>query len=150
MLQLSTKCWISAFNAQGLRLIIVVVQVRAVKIYVAPVEALRKKERQVKLSLPPNWWFSKLQSYSVNLPVRCLILEKREARWCCNFFGRIGTCYGCFNTPRLARIRQLEMWSSTSKQHGQRAKSVVHSKVTSELQNWSCETTWIVMRASVL
>jgi hypothetical protein len=27
---------------------------------------------------------------------------------------------------------------------------VVHSKVTSELQNWSCETTWIVMRASVL
>jgi len=33
------KCWNSAFNAQGLRLIIVVVQVRAV-------EALEKKERQ--------------------------------------------------------------------------------------------------------
>ncbi len=44
MLQLSTKC--SAFNAQGSRLIIVVVvvQVRAVKIYVAAaVKALGKK-----------------------------------------------------------------------------------------------------------
>jgi len=40
------KCWNSAFNAQGSRLIIVVVQVGAVKIYVAAVEALRKKERQ--------------------------------------------------------------------------------------------------------
>jgi hypothetical protein len=33
-------------NAQGSRLIIVVIQVEAVKIYVAAVEALRKKERQ--------------------------------------------------------------------------------------------------------
>jgi hypothetical protein len=33
-------------NAQGSRLLIVIVQVRAVKIYVAAVEALRKKERQ--------------------------------------------------------------------------------------------------------
>ncbi len=40
------KCWNAAFNAQGLRVIIVVVQVGAVKIYVATVEALRKKERQ--------------------------------------------------------------------------------------------------------
>jgi hypothetical protein len=46
MLQLSTKCWNSAFNAGGSRLIIVVVQSGAVKIYVAAVEALRKKERQ--------------------------------------------------------------------------------------------------------
>ncbi len=36
----------SAFHAQGSRVIIVVVQVGAVKIYVAAVEALRKKERQ--------------------------------------------------------------------------------------------------------
>jgi hypothetical protein len=36
----------SAFNAQGSRLIIVVVQLSAVKIYVAAVEALRKKERR--------------------------------------------------------------------------------------------------------
>ncbi len=46
MLQLTTKCWNSAFNAQGSRVIIVVVQVRGVKIYVAAVEALRKMERQ--------------------------------------------------------------------------------------------------------
>jgi len=35
----------SAFNAQGSRVIIVVVQLGAVKIYVAAVEALRKKEK---------------------------------------------------------------------------------------------------------
>jgi hypothetical protein len=45
LLNLSMKCWNSAFNAQGSRVIIVVVQVGAVKIYVAPMEALRKKER---------------------------------------------------------------------------------------------------------
>jgi hypothetical protein len=39
------KCWNSAFNAQGSRVIIVVVQVGAVKIYVAAVEALRKKKK---------------------------------------------------------------------------------------------------------
>jgi hypothetical protein len=33
------KCWISAFNAQGSRGFIVAVQVGAVKIYVAGVEA---------------------------------------------------------------------------------------------------------------
>jgi hypothetical protein len=35
-----------AFNAQGSWVIIVVVQVGAVKIYVTAVEALKKKERQ--------------------------------------------------------------------------------------------------------
>jgi hypothetical protein len=45
-LNLGMKCWNSAFNAQGSRLIIVVVQVRAVKIYVVAVQALRKKESQ--------------------------------------------------------------------------------------------------------
>ncbi len=39
------KCWNSAFNAHVLRVIIVVVQVGAVKITVAAVEALRDKER---------------------------------------------------------------------------------------------------------
>jgi hypothetical protein len=39
------KCWNSAFNAQCSIIIIVVVQVGAVKIYVAEVEALREKER---------------------------------------------------------------------------------------------------------
>jgi hypothetical protein len=36
---------LSAFNAQGLRVIIVAGEVGAVKMYVAVVEALRKKER---------------------------------------------------------------------------------------------------------
>jgi hypothetical protein len=40
-------CGYSAVNnAQGLRLIVVVAQLGSVKIYVAAVEALRKKERQ--------------------------------------------------------------------------------------------------------
>jgi hypothetical protein len=39
------KCSNSALNAQGLRVIIVVVQVGAVPIYIAAVEELRKKER---------------------------------------------------------------------------------------------------------
>ncbi len=46
LLKLGMKCWNSAFNAQGSRIIIVVVQVGAVKIYVAGMKALRKKERQ--------------------------------------------------------------------------------------------------------
>jgi hypothetical protein len=46
MLELSTKYWISTFNAQDWTGIIVAVQVGAMKIYVPAVEALRKKERQ--------------------------------------------------------------------------------------------------------
>jgi hypothetical protein len=40
------KCSNSAFNAQGSKLIIISVQVGAVKIYVAAVDALRKQERE--------------------------------------------------------------------------------------------------------
>jgi len=54
MLKLSTKCSISAFNAQGSRGIIVAVQVGAVKIYVAAMESLRKKERQGETQKPSN------------------------------------------------------------------------------------------------
>jgi hypothetical protein len=54
-LNLGVKCWNSAFNAQGSRVIIVVVQGGAVKIYVAAVQALRKRMHRMKLSLPPNW-----------------------------------------------------------------------------------------------
>jgi len=43
LLNLSLKCQNSGFNAQGSRVIMVVVQVGAVKIYVAAVEALRKE-----------------------------------------------------------------------------------------------------------
>jgi hypothetical protein len=42
------KWWNSAFNAQGSRVIIVLVQVGAVKKYVATMKALRKKGREYK------------------------------------------------------------------------------------------------------
>jgi hypothetical protein len=60
------KCWNSGFNAQGSRIIIVVVRIGAVKIYVAVVKALREKERGDetqfttkiggKTSLGPNYF----------------------------------------------------------------------------------------------
>jgi hypothetical protein len=46
MLQLGMKCWNLAFNAKGLKLIIVGVKVKIVKIYVVVREAFRKKKRQ--------------------------------------------------------------------------------------------------------
>jgi hypothetical protein len=45
LLNLGMKCCNSVFNAQSSRGIIVDVQARAVKIYVAAVEALRERER---------------------------------------------------------------------------------------------------------
>jgi hypothetical protein len=58
LLDLSMKCWNSAFNAQGLRIIIVVVQVGVVKICVATVEALRQKEKRgwIISVHHQNWW----------------------------------------------------------------------------------------------
>jgi hypothetical protein len=57
LLNLSMKCWNSAFNAQGSKIIIMVVQVGAVKIYVAAVEALRKKGKTGWNSMyHQNWW----------------------------------------------------------------------------------------------
>jgi hypothetical protein len=66
MLKLSTKCWISAFNAQGSKGIVVAAQVGAVKIYVAAAEALRKKERPGKTQGP-----SKLMVFWVLPPFEC-------------------------------------------------------------------------------
>ncbi len=40
------KCWNSTFNAQSSKLIIVVVQVKIMKIYVVAMELFMKKERQ--------------------------------------------------------------------------------------------------------
>ncbi len=56
LLNLSMKCWNSVFNAQGSRVIIVVVQVGALKIFVAAVEARsgQRKDR-MKLSLFLQW-----------------------------------------------------------------------------------------------
>jgi hypothetical protein len=53
------KCWKSAFNTQGSRLIIVALRVGAMKIYAATGEALNRKERQgetqftTKTEVPP-------------------------------------------------------------------------------------------------
>jgi len=58
----------SAFNAQGSRLIIVVVLVGAVKIYVAAVEALlRKKERQGQNKMKLSLYFFAGVFFFVNL-----------------------------------------------------------------------------------
>jgi hypothetical protein len=48
--------WNSAFNAQGSRVAILIVQVGAVTIYVATIEALIKKERQDETSLGPSYF----------------------------------------------------------------------------------------------
>jgi nicotinamidase-related amidase len=89
----------SAFHAQSSRLIIVVVQLGAVKIYVAAVEALRKKERQdgwrrwnpAKL-YRQNWWFSEFHP-PLNANVRFCRFKKiiwpvlwpNSGFWCCVF-----------------------------------------------------------------
>ncbi len=64
------KCKYSAFNAWGSRVIIILVQVGAVKIYVAAVEAFKKKERgdetqfttkiDGKTSLGPSYFVCKI------------------------------------------------------------------------------------------
>ncbi len=65
LLNLSMKCWNSAFDAQGSRIIIIVVHIRAVKIYVAAVEALRKMERGGWNSVYYQNWCKKLVSVPV-------------------------------------------------------------------------------------
>jgi hypothetical protein len=86
------KCWNPAFNARGPRLI-VVVQLGAVKIYAASVEARRKKERQDEtqfitkmdgfLSFIPRWmliyyfvgFFKNLTLYMTKLRVLVLFFS---------------------------------------------------------------------------
>jgi hypothetical protein len=74
LLNLGMKCWVSAFNAQGSRLIIVVVQLGAVKIYVAAMEE-RQDETQFttkigeKSSLAPTYFACEIfiPSYAIIL-----------------------------------------------------------------------------------
>ncbi len=57
LLNLSIKYWNSSFNGQGSRVIVAIVEVGAVKIYVAPLEALKKKERGgCNWVYHQNWW----------------------------------------------------------------------------------------------
>jgi hypothetical protein len=105
MSKLSAKCWISAFNAQGSRGITLAVQVGAVKIYVAVVEALRHKKKTVwKSGNPQNWWFPEFHS-----PWNADELS-------CRFFG-ISPCvwpnsgyWDClFLTLRISMVLQILM-----------------------------------------
>jgi len=63
----SMKCWNSVFNTQGSRLIIVPVQVGAMKICVVAVEALKTKEREgsnhdeTLFTTNKKWCFSEFQ-----------------------------------------------------------------------------------------
>jgi hypothetical protein len=86
LLNLGMKCWNSAFNAQCWRVIIVVVQVGAVKIYVAAVQVLRKKGNIGWNSFyHQNWWeklvwvpvISLCQNFHFQLHVWCPIMLKQ-------------------------------------------------------------------------
>jgi len=80
------KCWNLAFNAQRSRVIIVLIEV-GVKIYVAAVEALRKKERADetqfttkiggKISLGPR--LPVISFWNFSFPVTCLMPYYAEA-----------------------------------------------------------------------
>jgi hypothetical protein len=75
MMQLSMKSWNSAFNAQSSRLIVIVVQLGAVKICVAAVEALRTKTQFTTkidafwVSCPVECWCTFLQAFLESHPV---------------------------------------------------------------------------------
>jgi hypothetical protein len=43
------KCWNSTFNAQGLKIIIIVVHVEVVKIHITIVDAFKKNERSSEI-----------------------------------------------------------------------------------------------------
>jgi len=84
MLKLSTKSWISSFNAQGSRGIIVAVQLWAVKIYVAAMEALTKKYPR-KLEIKKNLFDNHNQGFfflvkipQVGVLARILCNQKRR------------------------------------------------------------------------
>jgi hypothetical protein len=93
MLKLSMKCWNSAFDAQGSRLIIVVVQLGALKIYVAAVEALKRKERQdeTQFTTKVDGFFEFHPSLNVNVRffAGCFKISPcvwpNSGFWCCVF-----------------------------------------------------------------
>ncbi len=98
MLQLSMKRWNSAFNARGPRLIIVGIQFGEVKIYVAAVDALRKKDGQDEtqfitkidgiLSFIPNWMLMYfLQCFFLISPC----VWPNSGFWCCVFVSLLIT-----------------------------------------------------------
>jgi hypothetical protein len=83
--------WYPVSNAQGSRLIIVVVQLGAVKIYVTAVETLRKKERQDE-----TWFTTKIDGFLSFIP-----------RWMLIYFFA-----GCNLTLCMAKLRVLVLYFS--------------------------------------
>jgi hypothetical protein len=76
MLQLSMNCWNSAFNARGSRLIIVVVQLGAEKIYVAAVlEVLRRRsgKRRKKETRDGTQFTTKIDGFLSFIPAWMLM-----------------------------------------------------------------------------
>ncbi len=91
LLNMGLKCWNSTFNAQGSRLLIIIVHVKAVIIYVTIVEEFMKKERHNEiqfttkidgfLSFTPHWilmFFSYIFLISPHL-------WSNSRFWCCVF-----------------------------------------------------------------
>jgi hypothetical protein len=110
MLQLSMECWNSAFNAQGPRLIIVVVQLEALKIDAAAVEALRKKERQDEthfttkingfLSFIPPWML--MSSFVGFFWISPCVTKLRVLMLCFSYFTD-----NSINVPDIFQINRL-------------------------------------------
>ncbi len=106
MLQLTMKCWNLAFNARGSRLFIVVVKLGSVKIYVAAVEALRRKKKQDEsqfttkidsfLSFIPRWMlmYFFLQVFKKNLTL-CMT-KLRVLVLCFSYFTDNSNTYPSF------------------------------------------------------
>jgi len=59
------KCWNLTSNAQGLKIIIVVVQVGVVKIYVATMDGVSQAKGKTRWNsvYHQNWWFSKFHPH---------------------------------------------------------------------------------------
>jgi hypothetical protein len=62
LLNINMKCWNLAFNAQGLKVIIIVIQIGVVKIFVTVTETFKKKKRQVQFT-------TKIMVFCVSTPL---------------------------------------------------------------------------------
>jgi hypothetical protein len=92
---LGMKCWNSAFNAQGSRVITVIVQVSTVKIYVTAPKALEKKKKRrqniMKLSSLPKmvlFWVSPplmLMYFFGKFFLNLTRFWPNSGFWCCVF-----------------------------------------------------------------
>ncbi len=119
------KCWYSASNAEGSRLIIVVVHLGAVKTYVAAVEVLRKKERQDETQFTTK--IDGFLSFIANV-LFCRFFKispcvwPNSGFWCCVFLTLWITLlswasfgFGFHSSSSYHRFRTLEKWESDLK-----------------------------------